>query len=761
MKNAVSEYHKKRAEHNPAPIYTSPEEAEILAGDALSSQFPFTLFPDTKARTKRGKRADLIALAKRVQRTVAAEKNALPLVSLCRYGDLKSENGSLRHRENLREVHGLEADYDAGEMPPAEAARRFAEARIAVLIHTSPSHGQPGKGHRWRVLCPFSGPLHPEERERHVARLNGVLGGVLASESFDLSRSYFIGGIEGKEPETFLVDGEHIDGRADLDAGAIHARTSEPKGKPVNIDMVASAPADRCETAREWFEADCAAFAEMEAGEPGGRHKGLYVLACHAGSYGAAGLLGRAEINAMVADAAAANGYLGNADESEFRRVLKDGLREGSREPAEWPVSIAEDFDDLSEADSPPPPAKVGWGAPMMRGDRLIINLHNTTRTLGRDLDTILPGLALNLMSGREEWNGGEVDDATVSLTRVALERKGLDTVGSALVSEAINLVARKNQRHPIRDYLDGLTWDGTARLDDWLLRHVGAEDSPYVRAVGRKFLISMVARVMQPGCKVDHTLVLSGAQGLGKSTLCHVLAGDEYFTDSMPSITKGDQIEATRHVAGKWLVEMAELAAMFKADAEVLKGFLSRSTDRVRRPFQTRDAPYPRQCVFVGTTNEEQFLQDATGGRRFWPVTVTKRIDMAALSAERDQLFAEALTAYRDGELWHLDPAFEAQHAKPVQEAARVSDSWAEKIAAWLDAGEDDDFREDGEAVVPRTGVRLSDVLQDALAISPAQHSRANQNRAAAIMRDLGWTKSKTRTGSVWRSPELQESGA
>ncbi|WP_299499593.1 hypothetical protein [uncultured Roseobacter sp.] len=192
-----------------ASIYLGPEEAELLAGPALSSPFPFTLFPDTKARTKRGKRADLIALAKRVERTTAAEKVALPLVSLGRYGELRSEHGCLRHRKNLSEVHGLEADYDAGKMSPAEAARLLSKADIAALIYTSPSHGLPGKGHRWRVICPFSGGVSPEERERQVARLNGVLGGILSRESFTLSQSYFIGGTEGREPETFLVDGEH------------------------------------------------------------------------------------------------------------------------------------------------------------------------------------------------------------------------------------------------------------------------------------------------------------------------------------------------------------------------------------------------------------------------------------------------------------------------------------------------------------------------------------------------------------------------
>lgn len=211
-----------------ADIYTMPEQAELLAGAALSSPFHFTMFSDTKARTKMGKRADLIALAKQVAQTEAAEKNALSLVSLGRYGDVKSEHGSLRHQKNLSEVYGLEADYDAGDMPPAEAAQRLAEARIAALIYTSPSHGLPGKGHRWRVVCPFSGKVSPRERERHVARLNGVLEGVLARESFTLSQSYFIGGISGREPETFLVDGTHIDSRADLDAEAVYARTSEP-----------------------------------------------------------------------------------------------------------------------------------------------------------------------------------------------------------------------------------------------------------------------------------------------------------------------------------------------------------------------------------------------------------------------------------------------------------------------------------------------------------------------------------------------------
>lgn len=256
--------------------------------------------------------------------------------------------------------------------------------------------------------------------------------------------------------------------------------------------------------------------------------------------------------------------------------------------------------------------------------------------------------------------------------------------MGESLVSREAQAVAQSRAFHPIRDQLKALRWDGKPRLDSWLVRHAGADDSPYTGAVGRKFLIQMVARVMRPGCKADHTLVLSGAQGQNKSTACAILAGEEYFSDTLPAI-HGDKTEAMRHLQGKWLVELAELASSRKSEAEDLKAFLSGAVDRVRLPFAKRDEALPRQCVFVGTTNDDQFLRDATGGRRFWPVKVGKVMD-DALTAERDQLFAEAFAAYSGGEAWWLDRDFEAEHAKPVQEAARESDSWADDVAAWLD---------------------------------------------------------------------------
>jgi hypothetical protein len=402
--------------------------------------------------------------------------------------------------------------------------------------------------------------------------------------------------------------------------------------------------------------------------------------------------------------------------------------------------------------DAPMPAGAVtmagDFGTPLMQGDRPVINLHNTVVYLGRNLDSILPGLRHDLMTGRDDWRDGPLTDAALALARTALERMGLATVGKELVADAAKLVALHRKCHPIRDALALLRHDGKARLDTWLIRHAGAEDTPYTRAVSRAFLLQMVARVYLPGCKADHTLVLSGSQGQNKSAACRVLAGAEYFSDTLPSIT-GDKTDAIRHLQGKWLIELAELAPSHRSEAEDLKAFLSGSVDRVRLPYARLDESFPRQCVFVGTTNEDQFLRDATGGRRFWPVAVRKVIDIEALAEERDQLFAEAVTAFHAGERWWLDRDFEAQHARPVQAAAYVSDGWADTIAAWLDTPETD-FDQ-----VKRDSVTVADVLSGALGMVSGQHTMAAQKRVGDVMRGLGWVKAHTRTGKVWKRPE------
>lgn len=225
---------------------------------------------------------------------------------------------------------------------------------------------------------------------------------------------------------------------------------------------------------------------------------------------------------------------------------------------------------------------------------------------------------------------------------------------GTAAIASCVPVVARDRAFHPVREYLGGLSWDGTKRLDDWLFAYMGAfGPAAYLRIVGRKWLISAVARVMQPGCQADHVLVLEGQQGLGKTAAARTLAKTaDWFCPSLPDVHSKD---AALQLSGRWIVELAELGGISRSEVEAVKAFITTTADVVRPPYGRRAIQMHRQSVFIATTNETTYLRDKTGNRRFWPVKVTK-LDRELFAADVDQLWAEAVMAYRAGEAWHLD---------------------------------------------------------------------------------------------------------
>jgi len=218
-------------------------------------------------------------------------------------------------------------------------------------------------------------------------------------------------------------------------------------------------------------------------------------------------------------------------------------------------------------------------------------------------------------------------------------------------IADALILIAERRAYHPVKDYLDNLQWDGASRLNSWLVDYAGAADTALNRAFSRKILCAAVRRVKQPGCKFDHVLVLQGEQGFKKSSLLRALCHDEaWYTDQVKvGANAKETIEIT---SGKWIVELAELDGMGRREANAVKSFITTVSDKARAAYARYAVDVPRQFVLFGTTNENKFLNDTTGNRRWWPVPAIL-CDVAGLSEIRDQLWAEAVQAEPNEALW------------------------------------------------------------------------------------------------------------
>jgi predicted P-loop ATPase len=251
---------------------------------------------------------------------------------------------------------------------------------------------------------------------------------------------------------------------------------------------------------------------------------------------------------------------------------------------------------------------------------------------------------------GAKNCPGGFVEDDHVHAIQEQLQHKGLTHLGVLSTQQAISRIAHENPFHPIRDWLNDLAWDGEPRLDNWMHHYLGAEDTPYVRKISRLFLIAMVARVMEPGCKSDHMILLEHRQGAQKSTAVKILAGgDRWFSDTLPPIGE-DHVRLAMAMRGLWVGEFSDLAAWRGAHIDELKRFLTVTTEKFTAKHAHNEAAEPRQCNFIGTTNRMgDTLKDPTGARRFWPV-VCGTISIEGLAERRGDLFAEAVNAYRCG---------------------------------------------------------------------------------------------------------------
>lgn len=290
-------------------------------------------------------------------------------------------------------------------------------------------------------------------------------------------------------------------------------------------------------------------------------------------------------------------------------------------------------------------------------------------------------------IQGELPWQHGAIwTDTDTNYVKAILEKHPFRIKKRDVVDAAIDMVANEQGFHPVQDYLNGLKWDGKKRVETCLARYFGAEDTPYLRTVTRKFFVGAIARVMEPGVKWDNVLVLTGAQGAGKSTFAQRISRG-WYSDSLTTMQGKEGMES---VQGKWIVELAELSALKKADLEHTKAFVASQCDKFRPAYGRRNVSFPRQCVFIGTTNEAEFLKDLTGNRRWWPVAVrpsrAKEDIFTHLTPEEvDQLWAESLQLWALGEDLFLTKEEEA-HAKAVQDSHVELPPMLPIIEQWLD---------------------------------------------------------------------------
>lgn len=337
-------------------------------------------------------------------------------------------------------------------------------------------------------------------------------------------------------------------------------------------------------------------------------------------------------------------------------------------------------------------------------------------------------------------WGTGkdnELKDADIVLVYDYLSHKyRIDINGTGRVFDALTALAYKTHRHPVREWLSTLEWDGKPRLDSWLKTYLGASGPEvYLRAVGRKVLIGMIARVMNPGCYFAHIMVLEGKQRVGKSSTVAIL-GKPWTTDTVLDIRNKDSMQTLQ---GIWVLEISELAQFSRGDTAHVKNFISSQVDRFRPPYGRVTQEYARQCIFIGTTNEREYLKDPTGNSRFWPVKFgEEKMNREKLIRDREQLLAEAVVGWELGEKLYLDtPELERIHAAITREREESDDMVEDAI---------EDFLSDK---APDFEFRIADIFDSAPDIFGVKKSdRPMEKRIGVVLRKMGFEKRRKREG-------------
>lgn len=637
-----------------------------------------------------------------------------------------------RSLSNVRRVHAVVLDYDRGETLD-EAELLWCD--YYGLIHTTRKHT--AQEHRFRVILPLTRPVSAFEYTALWHRINEHAGGKLDPAPKDASRFWYTPGV-GDHPGACFEHRE-LTG-AYLDPDEWLSRAAQPDPPPQNVAYISQAAAET--RARSYI----AKMPPAISGEQG--HQSLWRVART--------LVQDFELAPDTAERIIQSDYNPRCrppwSQKQIRHKVEDAAKAHTKNPKIQPTQ--------APAAQPQPQAYGQTAtAPQLHQPDQSQEWRRRLRCKPDGNLTKDPGNALLILCNAPEWQGfleyNEFSDRIYWARRPEFDL-GINppepgdelsdhhwiyvhhwfakfmgvSFGRTDIWDALKTAARQNTVHPLQDYLKQLTWDGRPRLATWLHLYLGAENTEYNAAVGRFWMISAVARAFVPGEQVDHMLILEGPQGAGKSTATRILAG-EWHLGRLPDLR--DLERAEHALQGKWIVEIGELDAVKGSSATRVKDFISQRCGDYRAPYDRTRSTRPRTCCFVGTTNEDQYLQDPTGARRFWPVLVSK-LERSQLMDDRDQLWAEARIAWESGEQWWPDDRLQPKISEQ-QELRQETDEFEAVVQNWARTH---------DAFV------VGDVLAGAFNLEPAKWDKPIQTRVGVCLRRLGFKSKRVKKNGL-----------
>ena len=442
------------------------------------------------------------------------------------------------------------------------------------------------------------------------------------------------------------------------------------------------------------------------------------------------------------------------ADDDEAGRKFSDQAAKVCGGRVALPGSGVNDFNDLHQAHGlgaaklailGEEVEDVDWKAELIvklrdNGDQIIpCRVHNLILIL-KNAPEFKGRIRFNEFSGQVALDGQDLDDVGPIMMKAQIEKGWIpkEKVSTAEMIEALSVVARKAPFHPVREWLESLVWDGEPRIDTFSSTYLGKPDDAYHKAVMNALFMSAVLRIFKPGCKVDTMTILQGIQGIGKTKLWNALF-NPWYAEIVDSLNTKDFFIG---LSGVWCADFGELDQFSKADATRIKQVLSSQADNYRGLWKGNHKKHPRQSIFVGGTNQDRWMNDATGGRRFLPIKVEQSIDVDAIAKVRDQLFAEAVFNVKvdAGRWWEIPDA--AEH----QDEIYIGDTWDEIIGMWLSEQYVIFINNPNTREKSTFSYTTAEIIDLALKLDNGKHEMTYQKRVGASLRRLGWESKQRR---------------